>query len=59
MCLLIDDVYQHPQKKLERGKEKKKDEILRHLCFEETTLKQGGISACIPVLINADKTFNY
>lgn len=34
------------------GKKNKKeeDEILRHLCFEQTTLKLGGISAGIQVL---------
>lgn len=39
---------------------KKTDDILQHLCFEETTLKQGGISAVIQVASeNADKTFSY
>lgn len=34
----------------EGKKKKKEDEILQHVCFEETTLKLGGISAGIQVL---------
>lgn len=42
------------------GGRKKSDEILQHLCFEETTLKQGGVSAMTQVALeNADRTFNY
>lgn len=32
------------------GGKKQADQILQHLCFEETTLKQGGISAIIHLL---------
>lgn len=51
MSLLIDDAYQHPQKKVWMGEwKKKKDVILQHLCFEETNLEPSSISAGIQVL---------
>lgn len=42
------------------GVRKKSDEILQHLCLEETTLKQGGISAVTQVALeNTDRTPHY
>lgn len=42
------------------GGRKKSDEILQHLCLEETTLKQGGISAVTQVALeNTDRTPHY
>lgn len=41
------------------GGRKKSDESLQHFCLEETTLKQGGITAITQVALeNADRTFN-
>lgn len=45
---------------LNGGKKQADELVLQHLCFEETTLKQGGISAIIQLALeNADKAFNY
>lgn len=42
------------------GGRKKSDEILQHLCLEETTLKRGGISAVTQVALeNTDRTLHY